>query len=363
MNSRSVTVSFVTAALATLLPCASDAVTYEVGPGKPYASVGDVPWESLNAGDTVLIYYRPRRTRRSSSSSRVGTPSAPITVRGVLGPNGERPVLDGNGATTRAQLNYSSRGRGVIKIGASSVPFADGTIGHAPVDRDREPGDPRRARPQHLHRPRRRAPRATPPPPPSIYLEFGENITVRNCDLNNNGNGFFVFSSDTIATRNILVEGNYIHDNGNVGSNFEHNVYVEAIGVTFQYNHFGPLLPGRRRQQPQGPLGRPRRPLQLDRGRQPPARPRRRRGQRAGARRPALPRDPRLRQRDHRAPQQRQQRHRPLRRRQRARPRSAARARSTSTTTPSSPTARTRRGCSASPPTTRASTPATTSCT
>ena len=25
---------------------------------------------------------------------------------------------------------------------------------------------------------------------------------------------------------------------------FEHNVYVESIGITFQYNHFGPLSPG-----------------------------------------------------------------------------------------------------------------------
>ena len=59
--------------------------------------------------------------------ARVGTPSAPITVRGVLGPGGERPILDGNGATTRPQLSYTSRVRGVIKIGTSTVPFADGT--------------------------------------------------------------------------------------------------------------------------------------------------------------------------------------------------------------------------------------------
>lgn len=29
--------------------------TYEVGPGKPYASIGAVPWASLLSGDTVLI--------------------------------------------------------------------------------------------------------------------------------------------------------------------------------------------------------------------------------------------------------------------------------------------------------------------
>jgi parallel beta-helix repeat protein len=122
------------------------------------------------------------------------------------------------------------------------VPFADGTSVmpqwivienleiRAPTTRTRSPLPAAPPRPT--------------PPASAIYVEFGENITVRNCDMNNNGNGFFVFSSDTIASRNILVEGNSIHDNGNVGSIYEHNVYVEAIGITFQYNHLGQLLPG-----------------------------------------------------------------------------------------------------------------------
>ena len=172
-----------------------------------------------------------------------GTQSAPVTIRGVPGPNGERPILDGNGATTRAQLNYPSRVRGVIKIGASVVPFANGTT-DMPQWIVIENLEIRGAHnPNTFTGPDRRH-RTYTSPASAIYVEFGENITVRNCDMNNNGNGFFVFSSDTIASRNILVEGNYIHDNGNVGSNFEHNVYVEAIGITFQYNHLGTLLPG-----------------------------------------------------------------------------------------------------------------------
>ncbi len=231
------------ALLASTWAPAAQATTYEVGPGMPLASVGAVPWESLVAGDTVLIYYRATPYKEKFVLSRVGTQAAPITVRGVLGPNGERPVLDGNGATTRAQLSYTSRVRGVIKIGSSTVPFADGTTvmpqwlvienleimnAHAP-NTFTGPGG---------------ASESYTAPASAIYVEFGENITVRNCDLHNNGNGFFAFSSNTLASRNILVEGNSIHDNGNVGSNFEHNVYVESIGITFQYNHLGNLLPG-----------------------------------------------------------------------------------------------------------------------
>lgn len=226
-----------------LLPAAASALTFEVGPGKQYTNVGDVPWESLNAGDTVLIYHRPTPYKEKFVLARVGTPSQPITVRGVLGPLGERPILDGNGATTRAQLSYPSRVRGVIKIGASNVPFADGTT-VMPQWLVIENLEIRGARPPNTFTAPDGTTESYTSPASSIYVEFGENITVRNCDIHDNGNGFFAFSSNTIVSRNILLEGNYIHDNGNSGSLFEHNVYVEAIGVTYQHNHFGPPLPG-----------------------------------------------------------------------------------------------------------------------
>ncbi len=36
----------------------------------------------------------------------------------------------------------------------------------------------------------------------------------------------------------------HIHTNGNVSSGFEHNTYTAAIGITYQFNRFGPLAPG-----------------------------------------------------------------------------------------------------------------------
>ena len=36
----------------------ASAATYEVGPGKPYATPSAVPWESLQPGDLVLIHWR-----------------------------------------------------------------------------------------------------------------------------------------------------------------------------------------------------------------------------------------------------------------------------------------------------------------
>ena len=39
------------------MPLAS-AATYQVGPGKPYVTPSAVPWESLQAGDLVLIHWQ-----------------------------------------------------------------------------------------------------------------------------------------------------------------------------------------------------------------------------------------------------------------------------------------------------------------
>src|SRR5262245_36421061 len=168
---------------------AAEATTYEVGPGKPLANVGDVPWESLNAGDTVQIYYRATPYKEKFVLSRVGTAAQPITVQGVLGPNGERPILDGAGATTRSTLDYYSRTRGVIKIGGSTVPFADGTS-VMPKWLVIENLDIRNANPNNTFTAPNGATETYTDAASSIYLEFGENITIRNCDLHDNGNGF-----------------------------------------------------------------------------------------------------------------------------------------------------------------------------
>src|ERR1700752_1779505 len=173
-----------TAAMLATLPAPAAATTYEVGPGKTYTNVGDVPLESLIAGDTVLIYYRATPYKEKFVIAAVGTPTAPITIRGVLGPNGERPILDGNGATTRAQLNYPSRVRGVIKIGASVMPFADGTT-VMPKWIVIENLEIRGAHNPNTFTGPSGATETYPSPASAIYVELGENITVRNCDMHN----------------------------------------------------------------------------------------------------------------------------------------------------------------------------------
>lgn len=215
------------------------ASTYEVGDGKAYGKIGNVPWESLQAGDTVLIYWRATAYKEKWVIGRQGQASAPITVRGVPGPNGELPVIDGNGATTRSALNYWNEVRGLIKIGGSNVP-ADATPQYIVI----ENLDIRSARSPYTFTAANGSVQTYADNAAAVYIEKGDNITLRNCVLSDSGNGLFASSSDTVLSRNILIEGCYLHSNGIANSIYQHNVYTEAQGITFQYNRLGPLRAG-----------------------------------------------------------------------------------------------------------------------
>jgi len=210
------------------------AEVYEVGPGRPFANIGDVPWESLAAGDTVLIHWREAPYHEKWVVGRQGTEKLPILISGVPGPKGELPVIDGRNATTRPQLNYWGEARNVIKVGGSNSP-PDTTPAYVVI----ENLEVRSARRPHTFTGRAGL-TAYAVNAAAIQIEKGENITIRNCTLADSGNGLFI----SPETRGVLVEGSYIYGNGNVGDIYTHNVYTEANGITFQFNRLGPLLPG-----------------------------------------------------------------------------------------------------------------------
>ena len=209
------------------------AATYEVGPGKACEAIADAPWEALKPGDTVLIYWRETPYHEKWVISAEGTAEAPITVSGVPGPNGELPVIDGRDAVTPAKLDYWNGSRSVIKFGGSNVP-PDATPTHIIV----ENLEVKSARPPYKFTGREGeveyAKNAA-----AIHVQAGRNITIRNCVLRDSGNGFFAGIPE-----DVLVEGCHIYDNGIEGSIYEHNNYTAAAGITFQFNHLGPLREG-----------------------------------------------------------------------------------------------------------------------
>jgi parallel beta-helix repeat protein len=230
---------FTSTAFLFLLTGIASAAVYDVGPGEPYSSIGAVPLAALQPGDTVRIHYRSTPYREKWVICRQGTAAQPITFTGVAGPNGELPVIEGIGATTAPGLNYWSESRGVVKIGGANTP-ADTMPKYIII----ENLEIRGARSSYTFTDDVGATVAYSSNASTIYVEKCENCTIRNNVLHDAGNGFFVASSDAAVSRDIVVQGNRIYGNGNVGSIYEHNVYTAALGIRFEANFLGALRAG-----------------------------------------------------------------------------------------------------------------------
>jgi hypothetical protein len=213
------------------LPLPAFAAVYEVGPGKSYGNIGDVPWESMGPGDLVLIYWRPEPYREKWVIAVAGTEQQPFIVRGVANGSGELPVIDGNGATTRSSLNFWNENRAVVKIGGANTPAVD-----VPAWVVLENLDIRSARPPYQFTGRSGV-ASYADNAASVYVENGQNVAIRNCLIHDSGNGLFVAA----ASRNVRIEGCWIYDNGIEGSIYQHNTYTAALGMVYQFNRFGPL--------------------------------------------------------------------------------------------------------------------------
>jgi len=74
---------------------------YEVGPGKTYENLIDVPTEDLAPGDVVKIYAKDTPYYERLVITTKGTEAAPICICGVPDSNGKLPILDGTNARVR----------------------------------------------------------------------------------------------------------------------------------------------------------------------------------------------------------------------------------------------------------------------
>lgn len=211
---------------------------YSVGPGEPYATIGEVPWESVGAGDEVVIHWRSEPYREKWVICRRGTEEAPIVVRGVAGPGGELPVISGDDAVTRTELSYWNEVRGVLKIGGASVP-ADTLPAWIVV----EGLEIRSGRPAYTFTDDGGSVQTYADNAAAIYVEKAEHLIIRDCVLADSGNGLFIGAFDG-DTQEILIQGNRIEGNGIDGSYYQHNTYTAARGITYELNRLGPLRDG-----------------------------------------------------------------------------------------------------------------------
>ena len=221
--------------------------TFDIGDDKPYRALSAVPWTSLRAGDVVRLHWRPRPWREKVLLSQSGSAKHPIRLCGVPGPKGERPVLDGENATTDGSigsLHVEGERRGLITI---SIRRGDQSWGDKPRHIVIDGLELRNAAVPHSFTNSRGEQRTYLEHAACIFVERGEHITIARNDVHGCGNGLFVASngSEEVVSRDVLIDGNYIHDNGTLTHpDRMHGIYSEAIGIVVQNNRFGPNRQG-----------------------------------------------------------------------------------------------------------------------
>ncbi len=74
-------------------------------------------------------------------------------------------------------------------------------------------------------------------------VQDGADITLRGNEVEDSANGIMTNAQapESRMVRNMLVEGNYVHDNSE--SMGTHNLYLQSIGLVVQFNYFGPTMP------------------------------------------------------------------------------------------------------------------------
>ena len=224
--------------------------TYEVGPAKAFHDLNAVPWNSLKGGDTVRIHNEdvtgsePTTYHQHVAIGGSGSATEPLRICGVPDARGNKPIVDGSNATTRPDADWAG-GNSLEPLGVWSL-----------YDRvhkfDAEPDSNQNIVIEGLHIRNAKAnfnylKQGTNAPLPynraaaCIRVQTGRGVLVRGNEMDTCGQAVFVNSQTPEGgiVYDLTIEGNYIHDWGAPGSDREHAMYLQAIGLAVQFNYIG----------------------------------------------------------------------------------------------------------------------------
>jgi hypothetical protein len=243
------------AASVALAACAASGkgTDYQVGPGKAYTTLDAVPWESLKAGDTVRIFYSSTPYKGKFAIFGQGTASAPIRVCGVRGANNERPIIEGNGATSRTQLaslisndaTYRAihEDRTLILLKGDATNYTSYPQ-YVQIDglniRNAYPGN-------SYTNTAGQAATYGDAFSSCIWIDRGQNITIADNEIS--GCPMAIFSKslddgDFAVTKHIRIAGNYMWGAGFPAEVHEHTTYTESSDIVIEFNTYGALRSG-----------------------------------------------------------------------------------------------------------------------
>ena len=205
-----------------LVGSAAGQTTYNVGPNFPMTQLSQVPWKTLGAGDVVNIYDNGSTYKEKFLISTSGTAAQPITIKGIAGPNGQKPIIDGDHAVSKGGQCYQTEAYGLISIEPALAANGYCSFGsYAPIPHDIviDGLEIRNAHPNFTYSLNGGAQVPYASFACGIYAERVQNFVVRNCNFNHCGLGLFINSKfgTHALSQNILVEKNYFTQNGVVG--------------------------------------------------------------------------------------------------------------------------------------------------
>jgi hypothetical protein len=227
---------------------AASAKDYHVGQGQAYISIGAVPWYSLSAGDTVYIH--PGVYHEKFLISTRGAPQKPIRVLGVLDDKGNRPVIDGQNATTSSSNRHHWQDPTLVqRVGIVFISIQSGDAALIPGYIEIKNLEIKNGYMSNRFSAENGTVLAYDGFAAGIYIRSAEHILIENCVIHDNGQAIYNWTGsgtkwwDGLAA-DITIRGNYFYNNGRPNSYTEHQTYTEADGVIIEYNHYGPQRSG-----------------------------------------------------------------------------------------------------------------------
>ncbi len=226
---------------------------YAVGPGQPLTALDQVPWERLAPGDTVRIHHSATPYRGKFLLAARGTAERPVRVCGVRGPQGERPVIDGQDAVTRPALQaaFTASASDILQRRALAMvtTLASDAWTDRPAHLQIDGLKFTRAQPAYRFRDAAGALQTYADFGACVWIDRGVHITIADNELTDCVMGVFSRTTDDgsgAITEHLRLVGNVVHGNGLVGNESVHNTYTQGLGVVIEHNVFGALRPGAR---------------------------------------------------------------------------------------------------------------------
>jgi hypothetical protein len=226
---------------------------YEVGPSQTFKTLASVPFTTMIPGSTVRLHnedksgLRPTEYHEYVQLSQPAAADQPFRVCGVPDEAGNLPIIDGSSAKGSDEVSADVAGGGLLTLHNANY-FADWPKFVASQYVIVEGIQFRNANPGYSYATTNGSKKQWQNSSSCIQVNEGQNIEFVGNDIGNCSNGVSSqFNSNGgwgASDVNLLWEGNHIHNNGVVGSNASHQMYLESWANVVQFNRIDNYMTG-----------------------------------------------------------------------------------------------------------------------